>query len=599
MTPLPHLTEAFIRQNANPESFQRGRDYYRKGAVTALEQRGRQLTAEVEGSQYAPYLIRLSFDAAGLTTASCSCPYDWGGYCKHLVAVLLAVIHAPETIEARSSLGEILAPLDRDDLQQLLLQLAERRPELTDLIETLTLPLGLPGPLGDAPPVGPRQTSVDPAPFRKQIRTILRHAESRYEYDYNEEDSFTDEILEVLAQIDPFIQAGDTANALPLLQAITEECLDEWGDLEDYAGDSDGFFDELGQAWAEALLVTELPPAERNHWLRELEKLRKKATAMNGEDGFEIAIEAARQGWDYPPLVRVLGGEITHLGARAAASPYFSDDLALIRLTILARQGRHEAYLHLAEAEGQNARYLTKLVELDRAAEAVAYALAHVGDSDTSLTLAKALRAKNELEAALQIAEHGLALEGHVRIELARWLRDTASGVGQPARALSAARIAYSASLNLGDYQAVQALAGPDWPTLKPDLLAALAASGNSYAAIDIYLHEGMVAEAIQAIEKGGLYSSQLEQVVAAATHSHPDWAIRQACKQAEAIMDAKQSNHYARAVNWLRHARLAYNASGQHTEWRAYLDTLLVLHARKSSLIPQLKTLLSGLAKE
>jgi uncharacterized Zn finger protein len=91
---LPPLSEAQIRQHASAESFARGVDYERRGAVGALVLRGDLLQAEVEGSEYEPYRVTVSLDAGGVRAADCSCPYDWGGWCKHIVATLLAYIHA-------------------------------------------------------------------------------------------------------------------------------------------------------------------------------------------------------------------------------------------------------------------------------------------------------------------------------------------------------------------------------------------------------------------------------------------------------------------------------------------------------------------------
>ena len=51
---LPGYTEADIRQHASPDSFQRGREYYRSGAVASLVQRGMMLQAEVLGSDAVP-----------------------------------------------------------------------------------------------------------------------------------------------------------------------------------------------------------------------------------------------------------------------------------------------------------------------------------------------------------------------------------------------------------------------------------------------------------------------------------------------------------------------------------------------------------------
>lgn len=113
----------------------KGEDYYRQGAVLSVTRRGAMLQAEVAGSDFAPYNVRVSFDEAGSTDATCSCPYDWGGWCKHIVAALLACVHEPEDVHDLPTLEETLSTLDRDQLQDLLLNLAERDPSLADAIE--------------------------------------------------------------------------------------------------------------------------------------------------------------------------------------------------------------------------------------------------------------------------------------------------------------------------------------------------------------------------------------------------------------------------------------------------------------------------------
>ena len=89
----PQITEQLIRRFASGESFQRGREYFRSGAVTSLTRRGERLLAEVEGSSYEPYRVDVAFDAGGIASAQCTCPYDWGGACKHIVATLLAYVN--------------------------------------------------------------------------------------------------------------------------------------------------------------------------------------------------------------------------------------------------------------------------------------------------------------------------------------------------------------------------------------------------------------------------------------------------------------------------------------------------------------------------
>src|SRR5437763_2449199 len=132
---LSGVTEAVIRANSSADSFQRGQQYYQQGAVGDLIQRGNVLQAEVAGSAPEPYVISITLGEGGIAEASCTCPYDWGGWGKHIVATLLAALHTPQAIEQRRPLRDLLAGVDRAGLQTLLLKLVEREPHLVDLLE--------------------------------------------------------------------------------------------------------------------------------------------------------------------------------------------------------------------------------------------------------------------------------------------------------------------------------------------------------------------------------------------------------------------------------------------------------------------------------
>jgi uncharacterized Zn finger protein len=127
---LPELSEALIERYSSPESFRRGQEYYRQGAVASLILRGQELRAEVAGSQFAPYGVRVVFDEVGIIDAACSCPYEWGGLCKHIIAALLAYSHEPQSVRELPALEEALSGLEREELKHLVLQLADRYPSV-------------------------------------------------------------------------------------------------------------------------------------------------------------------------------------------------------------------------------------------------------------------------------------------------------------------------------------------------------------------------------------------------------------------------------------------------------------------------------------
>jgi hypothetical protein len=89
---IPKLSEASIRHQTIAQSFERGEVYYRNGAVTSLIQRGMVLSGKVEGSE-------------------------------------------PDLIDRGVELSERLAPLNRQQLQTIVQNLANDRPEWLDEIE--------------------------------------------------------------------------------------------------------------------------------------------------------------------------------------------------------------------------------------------------------------------------------------------------------------------------------------------------------------------------------------------------------------------------------------------------------------------------------
>src|SRR5256885_1511435 len=92
------VTEAMIYDLADPVVFSRGRDYLRQGAVASMARSEDRVTARVLGGEIEPYRVSVRFGPSGIQETDCTCPYDWGGVCKLVVAVLLACMEQPEAL---------------------------------------------------------------------------------------------------------------------------------------------------------------------------------------------------------------------------------------------------------------------------------------------------------------------------------------------------------------------------------------------------------------------------------------------------------------------------------------------------------------------
>jgi uncharacterized Zn finger protein len=289
-------------------------------------------------------------------------------------------------------------------------------------------------------------------------------------------------------------------------------------------------------------------------------------------------------------------------------------------------------------------RFLAMLVRVDRVAEAVEEGRRCFTQPQELLGLAKALHEHGDHEQALQMAEHGLALKPpsgvrggrvavakpalledeideteneeaeheeepaahatlfvqenyawtHHRAELARWLRDTAVSLGQPERALRAARTAMEEHPSLEDYQALQAVAGEQWLELRAEVLERLRAPNYSTqsAAVEIFLHERLLDDAITALESGHLGHEMVSRVVAAVQRERPEWAMNACFQQASRIIEPARAQYYDAAAEWLAKAREAAAAGGLLDQWEQRMDEIMTRHQRKYKLMPLLEAL-------
>ncbi|MBH8571684.1 SWIM zinc finger domain-containing protein [Nostocaceae cyanobacterium CENA369] len=583
---IPKISEFTIRRNTNTKSFQRGEAYYEAGAVTAVTQRSYQLQAEVEGGEAKPYRVSLSFDEQSVTSANCTCAYNFDGWCKHIVATILVCVRQPEIIEQRPTLEQLLDSLDRLQTQRLVQELVARYPQLIEAIDRHISWTGAPASKQHHKPI--RLNSINTKPYGQQVRQILRDA-VRYWEDGYEDDPISEELPSVIQTARDFCERGDGYSAIAILSAITSACVDNWEDVAEYGGDNDETVKELNHAWCEAILSVELTPEEKVDIQVNLEAWQDEWNA-----DFNMSLEALHQGWDEPALVSVLEGNITERGVWEAEVPDYADDLALIRLKILERQERYEEYLYLASAEGQTQQYLTMLGRLGRVEEAIEAAQTEMNSIEEAFALAKTLAEQGSLQQALDIALSGLKLPGNCQYELGIWTSDLALELGNREAALSATKAAFQVKPSFFDYQKIAELAGKNWESVKIDLLKiirTLEGWETVAAKVDIFLHEGLIDEAIAIVtELSSYYSELIHRVMNAAIPHNPDWVIVNARHRAEKIMDRGKAEHYDYAVEWLKKVRAAYLASGKKADWLSYRTQLVQSHARKRKLMEMFK---------
>ncbi len=588
-----------IHEYTDPQVFARGEDYYQAGAVERLVQRGQTLEAMVLGSDL--YRVQIDLNAEGITAAACTCPYDWGGWCKHIVATLLAVLDQPHQVEQRPELEALLAGLSQEKLTTLLQNLVTHFPETLDWLErqlqiVTVVASGMSVPESTAAPPAP-VLSIDPLPFRRAAQNVVRSAVEDWEYG-GEEDNLTPELEELVQEALAFAHRGDGLNALVALEAIIAGVRAEWSQVCDYGGDSYDSLLMLDDALTEAILTVDWQGETDLPWQEKLEQWQDDLDVS-----LAMALEALRQQWHYPPLQRILQGQ-EETNTAMTSLPDWASTLARIRLRILARQKRYEEYLRLAGGVGLGAEYLLMLAQLGRIDEVMAAAPEHLTNLRDAYALAQLLWVEDAKQEALAISKLGLSLPptsvsslenpsgttyGNTHAQLI-WISDLAMDLGDRETAITAQIGAFKDEPSVQGYEQIQAIAPQAWGHHRAELLDYLRQTDQwnaQGAKVNIFLHEGLLEDAIAVVSERFFYKDHLTlQVMDAVMATHSDWVVATACSKAEGIMNAGKAKHYAQAVTWLKRAKAAYAASDRAAAWQAYYQHLKTTHGRKYKLM-------------
>ena len=590
---LPRITESMIRTGASPESFARGKEYFRNDAISNAAIQGNMLSADCEGTSAPYYRVRVEWDDAGIRSVDCSCPYEYGGYCKHIVALLLHYLHKPKDFVVRELPKDLLSDLSHEDLIVILTQLLEREPDLYDFVQ------GLIAAPSAKKSKEKRAKKVDAEVYRRQVRNIMHSLDGmRASEAYWHVGGLANQLRGVVENARKFLDANDAETALEILLAVLEEA----GGSMEYIDDSDGelgsFMSELGEPLAEAILSLELSEVERTRLIERLNKVSKHLGDYGMDDAIPMAIKAAKYGWN-EASPESDGAEdeawdddeyAEDYGYRSAS--YASEiDFTDVKLNILARQNRNDEFLSLAKKQKKYLRYVLMLCDLKRVPEAIQFAEKHLQTADEARELAEKLRELKHFDEAIAIAERGLNL-APPKARLGTWLGPIQESRGDNVRAFDAWFAAFAEQPSLDIYKTLKRLAENKWDKIRPQVMSALKKSGSDQVRAQVHLFEEEWDEAIKiANKREGWY--QIKAIVAdAVIERRPEWVIEVSIKEAEELIGHTQSKYYVHAAEWLARAKKAYKYLERDHEWSTFLNQLKEKYKRRPALQEHLKRL-------
>jgi uncharacterized Zn finger protein len=572
------ITENTLKSLSSSESFARGHELYLSDAVFDTFRQGDHLGGKCEGSSSPFYRISVQLDEGGIQEVSCTCPYDWGGYCKHIIALLLTYIHAPDAFVEQKNVEELLGQLDKDALVHLIAKVVDKNPDLYSWLQT-----AIPAASAKSQPDqsrSKRKTTVSKTEYKKRIQSILHSLRGyRMSEAYWMMGGMVDQLDQIRDSAYELLEAGDAQGALVILSTLLTEVGGSFDQFDDSDGELGGFFSELALSLVEAILSADLSKTERRSLFNELKPVVEELSAY-GIDDLDVILAALNRGWSDEMLDEL--------------EDYEFDVTVLIeaKLNILERQNRVEEFLKLCLETGEYRCYILKQIEVGEFEKAVEIAWKTLTQADDVLVVARALRDVGRLPDALRLAEKGLTLGGG-KYDLGKWLGPIEETQGQIEQAIQAYQAAFASLPSLELYSTLKKLSGQDWSYLKPVLMQVIQSPTYAGVLVDVYLSEEEWDAAIATADSVRDWQYDLiEKVADVVLPFRPDWVIQVSRKQAEGLIARTQSKYYAIAARWLAKMKKAYLSSGRKDEWLAYLDDLKSTYSRRTALQAELHKL-------
>ena len=616
---LAPLSDDVIARQTDAGSFSRGKTYFRGKRIFNTVRRGDLLHARCRGSSGGPYLVEAELAPADKPTSrnpvkyQCSCPR--GGFCKHVVALLLTWIDKPESFDVRPPIADLLASKSREELVALIEAMLAADPNLEPLIE-------LPPPAAIAPDASP----VDETAIRRLIATAFPDPEDEeygggyggygsYDYGYDNFSFATGELERVVGYADAYIESGHWRNAMLVSAVLAEQLPSELDVYQDEEGELSDLLRRTDANLAACLEAQERLPAEERFTDEERTRLIDAILAI-----WEADLDAG--GLDYSD------GGPESIGALAtpAEQEQVRERLRSMMLPAVGDSWKHQwhnraviGFLALLKgeaglsdedllAEYRNAELwddaTALLLDMGRVSEAISLAARKLIAVPALTAFADRLLASGDpacVKRAIALVDDRLwEREGqnvHDDQRLREWLEKRFLEHGSPEKALELAKSRFKVSPCKATYDAVKAAAlhpsqrGEPWPALRPTLITALGKSNGLYALIDIHLEEGEVADALKALAKveqpgqnaqpawgftslpaAGSYSAR---VAAAAEADFPDEAVRIYQNLAERQIAQRGRPAYQTAATYLVQVMRVLEESGRAAEWQSFIADL------------------------
>ena len=624
------LTAADVERRTDSASYRNGLSYERNSYIEDAVLRGTLLRGLSQGQSGGPYTVTATLvprAAPGddpLAGWSCTCPR--GGFCKHIVALLLTWIDAPESVEVRADVTTLLQDRSREELLAILTGLLKRDPDLDGPIERMLIARTQPAAGGSS-----GRVTINLDKITRQVDRIFNQAGD----EWGAGGEVADALADLFELAESYTAAGQWANVQAVYGIVATATVENYEQIEDEAGSLVDVlvtcYEGLRQCLdAQAALPPEgrLDPQARRMLFDALFTLWEHTQSfdLDVDEAVPTLIARTATAEEKAEIEQRLRGKLAEAQAPSFDNSWYKRPIVAFLAELKGDALSPEELLAEYRAAGMYQELAAQLIALGRVDDAFAVAKEHLTTADQITRFADAVLKANKArrEHVLSFVETRLADAEWTQpsrkatdwprqnaYEVARelaayqeWLEARYIEFGLAEKALAMARRRFDTQPGAATYATVKraahlpGLPADGWPAIRRELIMALTTKAAWRDLISIYLDEQLPGEALEILKRlempapratPGVWGSgpymgtdvldYQRRVAQAAEAAYPEQARDIYRRMAERYIEGRGRSNYVAAAELLVRVRDLYLRLGQEGAWRAYIADLRMRH--------------------
>lgn len=458
------LTVEKIRGLCTEDSFERGLKYFEEGRVKQVDFFGDTITAVVEGTENYRVTIRVNGDVEG----RCTCPYDWGGICKHIVATLIHYSQGYEKMKGgrereEGRVNAVLGQMTLEKLKEFLSAEFEKDPRMRARFLIYFTGEGEEKSLHD---------------YKRAISLLYRDAAGRNGFiDYDRRVDFS----YVLDVAERYIEKRNFLEAAKIFQALSEAIAENMDMVDDSDGYYGGEFDYAVEKLVTCLNEAELGSEEKRPYIDYLFQKFIEGEPDYFQENYDHALrQMCTSEEDLRHLENLLEPRLTELPdhERNWGEYYDAEQGLMMQIFVLDKLGEDE------ELHGLLERHYRR-------------------DGGLCLLFAERLLRDGEVTRSVEVAEEGVSvfpdrLASGLRRFLSKLYRESS-----PEKYRENLMNLFLLERDWGLYDELKRVSSEEeWGGLLGEMVKNLSGRGGfgESLLVDVYLREGMFDEALREV---------------------------------------------------------------------------------------------------